>query len=261
MQPSSKTVKRLCTLSGNRCAFYGCTVPLVADDSDAVAGEICHIKASGFGGPRYDPSQTEDERHAFANLILLCSTHHTLIDSDLGKYTVEYLQQMKAAHNPTANIEVLPADASRAERLLKKYGIQVNGPVTVGHIQAQTVVFRGQKSSRPKVPLPINVVGGSSVHRRYIAHLIDRYKKFAAEQRGRTFRHPVIYETIKREFGATWEWVGLNRFEELATFLQKKIDNTIIGKLNARKRIPRYSLFEEYCMKHQPAKKSAKTPS
>jgi hypothetical protein len=251
MPPSSKTIKRLCTLSGNRCAFYGCAIPLVDDDSETIAGEICHIKASRRGGPRYDPGQTEDERQSFSNLLLLCSTHHTIIDADVTKYSVEYLQAMKAAHNPTANIEVQPIDAMRADRLLKKYDIQVNGPVTIQNIGAQTLNFNGPKYSRPRIIPPMTVVGGSPIHRRYISHLLKRYKEFASKQSGRTFKHAIIFRVIETRFGATWEWVEINRFDEFAEFIQERIDNTLIGKLNRSKGTPNYSSFERYCQKYQ----------
>jgi hypothetical protein len=219
MKPNSKAIKRLCTLSGNRCAFYGCLVKLVEDDSEFVAGEICHIRASRKGGPRYDPRQSEEDRHSFSNLLLLCATHHTIIDSDVTKYTVEYLEEMKRSHNPTGNIEVQAIDVSRAERLLKKYDFQVSGHLTIGNITVENVTFKRAGPSRVKVALPERVVGGSPIHRRYASHLISRYKEVAGNQPERTFKHAVIYKTIEREFGATWEWVGIDQFERIVLFL------------------------------------------
>lgn len=147
MQPSITTIKRLFTLSDNRCTFDKCLTPLVEDESGAVVGEICHIKATRAGGPRYDPNQTDEDRHGFANLILLCPTHHKIIDSDAGRYTVEYLQRMKASSNRAANKEILPSDAKKAERILRQYLLRIDGSLTTGDIHAQTVVFNGPKSA------------------------------------------------------------------------------------------------------------------
>lgn len=254
MTPSLKTIKRLCTLSGNRCAFPGCSALLVNENSEAVLGEICHIRARGEGGPRYDKSQTNEERNSFANLILLCSTHHTLIDGDEKQYTVERLQQIKTAHNPTANPEVQPIDTVRAERLLKKYTVQISGSVTIENLNAQTVHLHSAKAAGPKVSLPASVIGGSPVHRRYIRHLLDRYKEFAEQQTGRTFRYAAVYGAIKGRFGTTWEWVGIDRFDEFAAFIQTKIDGTIVGKGNRSKGRPNYSCFQDYCRKYGNAK-------
>jgi hypothetical protein len=91
-----KTIKRLFALSGNRCAFPGCTDVLV--EGDVVVGHICHIKAANPEGPRYDDQQRPAERHGYDNLILMCQKHHTVIDDGEEAYTVERLTKMKADH-------------------------------------------------------------------------------------------------------------------------------------------------------------------
>lgn len=97
-QPTVATVKRLFALSGNVCAFPKCKLPLVDKASGKVTGRICHIKARKAGEPRYDPSQTEEERHAFENLVLMCPIHHDVIDADERSYTVARLHDIKARH-------------------------------------------------------------------------------------------------------------------------------------------------------------------
>ena len=84
--PTSATVRGLYARSGNRCAYPECFAPLV-EDNDIITGEVCHIKARRAGGPRYDERQTEKERNSLANLILLCSRHHKIVDSEPNKYT------------------------------------------------------------------------------------------------------------------------------------------------------------------------------
>lgn len=100
--PSVPTIKRLFAVSGNECAFPGCATPLVDSPSGKVTGRICHIKARKPGAARYDASQSDDERNAFENLLLMCPIHHDVIDSDVESYTVERLQTIKAQHE-TAN--------------------------------------------------------------------------------------------------------------------------------------------------------------
>jgi cold shock CspA family protein len=90
---SATTVKKLFAVSQNRCAYPGCNQPLVV--GDVLVGEVCHIKAQAPGGPRYDHTQADAERNSFENLLLLCSTHHTVIDTDLKTYTVESLIKIK----------------------------------------------------------------------------------------------------------------------------------------------------------------------
>lgn len=97
-KPRESTVKRLFAVSGNACAFPTCATPLVDRESGKVTGRICHIKAENPLGPRYDPEQTDDERHGYGNLLLMCPIHHDIIDADPAKHTVERLHEMKARH-------------------------------------------------------------------------------------------------------------------------------------------------------------------
>jgi hypothetical protein len=65
----------------NRCAFPGCTTPIVMTDTGTLVAEVCHIRAQSEKGPRYDPSQSDEERHGFDNLVLMCRVHHKVIDA------------------------------------------------------------------------------------------------------------------------------------------------------------------------------------
>jgi hypothetical protein len=46
-RPTERTIERLFAVSGNQCAFPGCTANLVIGDT--VTAEICHIKAQNAG--------------------------------------------------------------------------------------------------------------------------------------------------------------------------------------------------------------------
>jgi hypothetical protein len=108
--PSIPTIKRLFSLSGNRCAFSGCRIPLVDSDSGKVVGKMCHIRANSPRGPRYDPSQSEEVRQAFENLLLLCPMHHDVVDADPETYTAARLQRMKENHEASQKPRVEPND-------------------------------------------------------------------------------------------------------------------------------------------------------
>jgi hypothetical protein len=152
-RPTDATIKRLFARSGNRCAFPRCTIEIVQDQT--LIGEICHIKASRPGGPRYDPDQTTAQRHGYDNLILLCGTHHTVIDNDEEAYTVERLLKMKTDHEQRA--KPLPDDrtASGLQLLIDQ---SVNATNQSGGISAHTVnIYADQSSARfakSSVPQP-----------------------------------------------------------------------------------------------------------
>ena len=105
-RPSMATVSRLYCVSGNRCAFPGCSTPLLEPESKVLISEMCHIKADRPNGPRYDESQSDAERHSFDNLIIMCGNHHKVIDTDLKKWSVERLVELKSTNECSA--EVLP---------------------------------------------------------------------------------------------------------------------------------------------------------
>jgi hypothetical protein len=95
-EPSHTTYKELFALSGNMCAFPGCNQKIF-DENHTLIGQICHIEAANPGGERYNPTQSEDKRAGFENLILLCANHH-LITNDVSIYTVDTLKAMKKSH-------------------------------------------------------------------------------------------------------------------------------------------------------------------
>ena len=123
--PTERIVKKLFALSSNRCAFPKCPTAIVQRESETITGKICHIKPRSpkAKGRRYDPDQTDEERHGFANLILLCGVHHDIVDdpSQSEKYTVPVLRQMKEIHERNGSIELSQDDARLACKLRDSY--------------------------------------------------------------------------------------------------------------------------------------------
>jgi hypothetical protein len=74
--------------------------------SGAVVGDVCHIRGANPESARYEAAQPERERHAFENLIVLCPTHHRIIDTDERTYTVERLTAIKRRHEAYAPTRV-----------------------------------------------------------------------------------------------------------------------------------------------------------
>lgn len=254
-EPTFTTLKRLFALSANRCAFPTCELPII-EPSGVVTGVVCHIKARSKGGPRYDSDQTPEERHGYANLILMCARHSKLIDSEPKTYTVDVLLQMKQAQEKKGTIEISQLDAQKVEALLKDYRavyitagghVMLNSP---GSVQAVNVTIR-QSKGKPKFAPAEGSLGSDVVRRNYVKHLIDRYNDFAAKQRGRTaFSFASVYALIKKQFKADWERIPLVRFAELVELLQDRIDRTQLGSINRAKGIRNYSSFDDFRRDH-----------
>lgn len=69
-------------------------------------GVAAHISAAAIGGPRYDPSLTEEQRKDIKNGIWLCQTCSRLIDVDIEKYSIYFLNSWKKKAESYSNNNV-----------------------------------------------------------------------------------------------------------------------------------------------------------
>lgn len=240
-EPKRSTVGRLFAFSRNRCAFPGCMNPLF-EKTGTNTGIICHIRARRRGGPRYDPKQSDEERHGYDNLILLCARHSKVIDSEPLRYTVELLQQLKAIHEKPGAVELSQAEGKRVDELLKEY--------REIHIHAQEILFA--RGKRAVIAPPSEAIGSDLLSRNYVKHLIDRYNDFASKQPGRkTFSFAAIHSSLKKRYGVSkWELIPIAHFDDACAYLQKRIDRTRLGSINRGNGVKNYSTFEEYRRKY-----------
>jgi len=95
----------------------------------ALLGKVCHIKGAKPTAKRYDASQTDEDRHGFDNLIILCSNHYDIIDADEQTYTVERLSRMKREHEERATA-CSDEEAQRATNIILAGGLAVQNVVT-----------------------------------------------------------------------------------------------------------------------------------
>ncbi len=104
MAITQKSIKILWSAAGGRCAFPGCWERLCYHEAEEAApytlGEMAHICGERPEANRHDANQTNVQRDDYQNLILLCPTHHTLIDRKENEavYTIEILREMRAEH-------------------------------------------------------------------------------------------------------------------------------------------------------------------
>jgi hypothetical protein len=253
-EPSLTTIKRLFALSNNTCAFPRCNALIIAE-SGTVTGKLCHIKAKKPSGPRYDLKQSDAERNAASNLILLCAQHHDIIDKEPHIYTVDILQEMKEVHEKKGRKGILPEDSIFASMLLNDYkkiiisnnkgNIIIDSP---GAIQANTLTIKTQKKNIKVLP-PTGTVSSDLRMRGYAKHLIDRYNEFAGSDptRKSDFSYGAIYRNIQKTFKVKWDFIPVDRFKELVVYLQGRIDKTRQARINKGKGYKSYSSFSDYC--------------
>jgi hypothetical protein len=122
-KPNDTTVKTLFAVSGNVCAFRdpdgrlpACEERLTDPGWRSVKARICHIAGRRRDSARYDKAMTDEERAHFNNLILMCPTHHVLIDDlEPDRFSVEILLDMKEkaleANGPRMGLQQWATDA------------------------------------------------------------------------------------------------------------------------------------------------------
>lgn len=89
------------------------------------------------------------------------------------------------------------------------------------------------------MPLKVNLA-----KKNYIKYLIDRYHELKKTDKNLTeMKYVILYNSIKRKFKAKWDMIHEKQFLELVTFLQERIDKTILGKANNKKGIKNYRDF------------------
>lgn len=253
--PKISTIKRLYALSGNRCAFTGCTTLFVTEAG--VTGDICHIKSARRGGRRYDPTQSDDERHAFENLILLCPTHHRMIDSDDRVFTVIALTALKAGHAQRVGRAEQPADSLIAKVLIANSRISLSGNtvnVAIGSPGARqsTTNIHIKTARKPTIAPPPNTIGADRIASAYVQHLINRYNKFASAHAspGTKFSHGALSRTIGRKFGSEWRLLPIERAHEVMRYISERIGRTRLARINKGKGIASVSSYEDFAAKY-----------
>lgn len=97
LAPTQDVTRSLYLASGNRCSYPGCDQPLMTARGILV-GEIAHIEAALPDGPRFNAVSNNEQRRAYGNLVLVCATHHEVIDRDVETWTVEKLHALKRDH-------------------------------------------------------------------------------------------------------------------------------------------------------------------
>lgn len=99
---SSTTIKIVFATCMNECAHPDCSSSIVEPRTEyseaAVIGQIAHIYAASDNGPRGNPDLTEEERNQPHNLILLCPTHHVVVDKQHETYPATMLLDWRSRH-------------------------------------------------------------------------------------------------------------------------------------------------------------------
>lgn len=96
MPVSKADIKLLWARTAGCCSAPGCgknLLPSLDRSGDVILGEMAHVIGRKVGSARNDKARGVDDR--YDNLILLCPTHHTLVDAAEADYPVDLLRKWK----------------------------------------------------------------------------------------------------------------------------------------------------------------------
>ncbi|WP_120632626.1 HNH endonuclease signature motif containing protein [Ruegeria sp. EL01] len=176
------------------------------------------------------------QAHHVKNLLLTCANCHQKIENDVIAQREVY----------EAKFDAERAFEAATEQMQKDAGSVVSFSGTNTGVVANTVNMTTKSSSVKQGPIP-GTIGAELELRNYAKHLIDRYREFKEADVGKgAMRHAVLYSSIKRKFGAKWDHIPAESFENLAAFLRERIDGTRLGKTQKARGQKNYSSFEEH---------------
>ncbi len=112
------------------------------------------------------------------------------------------------------------------------------------------------RQKKPKTQLPVGALGTDLLRKNYVNRLINRYGKWKQFQLNREGNEKFNYGSFKKHLMNRYKAIGINhipldRFDEVVSYLQKKIDGTAHGRNQAKN----YSTFEEYQAEIAPKEK------
>ncbi|MBB4635970.1 SAVED domain-containing protein [Longimicrobium terrae] len=108
--------------AGGRCQYAGCNQALWRDDLTLQRmnrSYLAHIVADSADGPRGDPELSHKLNADPANIMLLCDTHHRLVDvEDVAGHPAELLVRYKREHEERIERQTAIQTNRRTELLL-----------------------------------------------------------------------------------------------------------------------------------------------
>lgn len=132
---SAATKALIADRTGSTCSYPGCGIQTLGPAAGSTCGVTnvgvaAHICAAAAGGPRYDPTMTQEVRRSAANGIWMCQVHGTQVDSTDTRFTVPILQAWKRRAEDRAQLIVgrsTSVDTDIAARLLRatEYAVEV----------------------------------------------------------------------------------------------------------------------------------------
>lgn len=206
-------------------AEAGCVCGLCRT-GDITILEIHHIESRTNGG-----------NNDAVNLIAVCPNCHERITK--GEISTFEVFRAKYGLQGTATQPKSPT-GERPSNV-----INFNRSQNTGVVASQLTIKTSNKTV--KLNPPDGAIASDLDKRNYLKYLIDRYNEFKKADRNiGEFKYGVIYGAIKNEFKCKWDLIPIHLFPRVVEYMQKRIDNTILGKVQKKQGKGRYRGYDEF---------------
>ncbi|OIU71020.1 HNH endonuclease [Rossellomorea aquimaris] len=119
-----KDLKILWGRAAGRCSYCNEDLTRTFEQGSITLGEMAHVIARSQNGPRGSAEfLAENERDKYENLILLCPTHHRLIDKAPRNFAVEDILEWKRRHEEKVNFSLSNIEVQTFYELCERVAI------------------------------------------------------------------------------------------------------------------------------------------
>lgn len=160
---SARTRCVLWARAAGRCEYTGCNKALIGDlisgCEDRNFGFVAHIVAEAPSGPRGDIVRSRALLDDVNNLMLLCATHHKLIDVDeKEKHPESRLLRMKAEHEMRVKVAT-EITADRASHVLRYAAMIGNREAPIAYEEVATAMLPERYPAEGRQTIDVEIRG------------------------------------------------------------------------------------------------------
>jgi hypothetical protein len=196
-----RTVFEIWVRAAGRCQYPGCNRELLGDllagNRGGRFGFVAHIVADAPDGPRGDLVRSHELADDIRNVMLLCGTHHKVVDVDDLAHREEVLLAMKAAHEERIRIQTAISEERASHVLI--YGANIGrheAPLSFDRIARDMMPERYPAGGRP---IAIELLGSPFTDHEADYWLIQRrvlHEGFGTQVRDRLARREINHLSV-----------------------------------------------------------------
>lgn len=179
--------------------------------------------------------------------MLLCPKCYKQVDGRAALFSVDRLNDIKSRHEKKHKRATRRSDARIGLRLRNQADKEDDGRSFIADPRGIVTEGHPHVILEP-VEMPQLTIGDDQTACTYISYLIRRYNEFAAKELKHPahHNHKAISQNLKSRYKSHWKDLPRVRFPHVCRYLEHRIDNTRLAKMNARKGRPSYRSYSAF---------------